>query len=61
MRAIVMLFTKATRGGSDQYFYPNIESVKITVEGLVIQTPYTAKDLLGKKCSRSAKGTSRTT
>ena len=33
MRAIVMLFTKTTRGESEEFVYADIESVKITVKG----------------------------
>lgn len=34
MKAIVLLFTKKTgRVGSEEYFYPNVESVKVTIEG----------------------------
>ena len=34
MKAIVLLFTKKTgRVGSEEYVYPNIEKVKVTIEG----------------------------
>ena len=34
MKAIVMLFTNKNRKDSEQYVYPNIESVKITIQGV---------------------------
>jgi hypothetical protein len=34
MAAIVLLFTKQTRANSEEYLYPNIEEVKITIEGV---------------------------
>lgn len=34
MKAIVLLFTKASITDSEEYLYPNITSVKITVEGV---------------------------
>ncbi|CAB4009483.1 Hypothetical predicted protein [Paramuricea clavata] len=34
MAAIVLLFTKKTRADSEEYLYPNIEEVKITIEGV---------------------------
>jgi hypothetical protein len=34
MKVIVMLFTNKTKTDSKEYFYPNIEKVKITVEGV---------------------------
>ena len=34
MKAIVLLFTKKTgRASSEEYLYPNIEKVKVTIEG----------------------------
>jgi hypothetical protein len=34
MKAIVMLFTNKTKTDSEEYVYPNIEKVKVTVEGV---------------------------
>ena len=34
MRAIVMLFTKKVPLGSEEFIYPNVESMKITIEGV---------------------------
>jgi hypothetical protein len=34
MAAIVLLFTKQTRANSEEYVYPNIDEVKITIEGV---------------------------
>ena len=34
MAAIILLFTKQTRANSEEYVYPNIDEVKITVEGV---------------------------
>ena len=34
MKAIVLLFTKDTVTDSEEYVYPNIDSVKITIEGV---------------------------
>ncbi|CAB4005378.1 Hypothetical predicted protein [Paramuricea clavata] len=38
MKAIVMLFTNKTRTDSEEYVYPNIEKVRVTVEGKVKET-----------------------
>jgi hypothetical protein len=34
MKAIVMLFTKKTKKDSEEYVYPNIERVKVSIEGV---------------------------
>jgi hypothetical protein len=34
MKAIVMLFTNKTKTDSEEYVYPNIEKVRVTVEGV---------------------------
>ena len=34
MKAIVLLFTKSTITDSEEYVYPNIDSLKITIEGV---------------------------
>ena len=34
MRAIVLLFTKQTRADSEEYIFPNITEVKLTIEGV---------------------------
>ncbi|CAB4026897.1 Hypothetical predicted protein, partial [Paramuricea clavata] len=34
MKAIVILFTNKTRTDSGEYIYPNIEKVRVTVEGV---------------------------
>jgi hypothetical protein len=34
MKAIVMLFTNKTKTDSEEYIYPNIEKVRITIEGV---------------------------
>ena len=34
MRGIVLLFTKQTRTDSEEYLYPNITEVKVTIEGV---------------------------
>ena len=34
MRAVVLLFKNKTPTGSEEYVYPNIESVKVTIEGV---------------------------
>jgi malic enzyme len=34
MKAIVMLFTNKTKTNSEEYVYPNIEKVRVTVEGV---------------------------
>ena len=43
MKAIVLLFTNTTRKDSEEYIYPNITKVKLTIEG-VRQTKYTRKE-----------------
>ena len=34
MKAIVLLFKSKTPSGSEEYIYPNIEGVKLTIEGV---------------------------
>ena len=34
MKAVVMLFKSKTPSGSEEYVYPNIEGVKVTIEGV---------------------------
>jgi hypothetical protein len=34
MKAIVMLFTNKTKADSEEYIYPNIEKVRVTIEGV---------------------------
>ena len=34
MKAVVMLFTKTSRTDSEEFLYPNITEVKITIEGV---------------------------
>ena len=34
MKAIVMLFTNKTKTDSEEYIYPNIEKVRVTIEGV---------------------------
>ena len=34
MKAIVMLFTNKTKTDSEEFVYPNIEKVRVTVEGV---------------------------
>ena len=34
MKAIVLLFTKQSRADSEEYIYPNITEVKLTIEGV---------------------------
>ena len=34
MRAVVLLFKSKTPGGSEEYVYPHIDSVKVTIEGV---------------------------
>jgi hypothetical protein len=34
MKAIVMLFTSKTKTDSEEYVYPNVEKVRVTVEGV---------------------------
>jgi hypothetical protein len=34
MKAIVMLFTSMVKTDSEEYIYPNIEKVRVTIEGV---------------------------
>ena len=34
MKAVVLLFTKPTRGGSEEFVFPKLTSVKMTIEGV---------------------------
>ena len=34
MKSVVLLFTNKVRTDSEEYVYPNIDSVKVTIEGV---------------------------
>jgi hypothetical protein len=50
MKAIVILFTNKTKTDSEEYVYPNIEKVRVTVEGVPTQS--TVKVFRKQDCTK---------